>query len=117
MNKFLSGLFLGLLSFSAVAQFRVEVSGVGLTQIPVAVASFRGDDAAPQKIGSIVRADLERSGQFRIVEAGNAPIDELARPDVSLWRQNGADGRLCHRRRRRISRCARIRYAELHHWL
>jgi TolB protein len=91
MNKFLSGLFLGLLSFSAVAQFRVEVSGVGLTQIPVAVASFRGDDAAPQKIGSIVRADLERSGQFRIVEAGNAPIDELARPDVSLWRQNGAD--------------------------
>lgn len=91
MNKFLSALFLGLLSFGAYAQFRVEVSGVGLTQIPIAVASFRGDDAAPQKIGSIVRADLERSGQFRIVEAGNAPIDELARPEVSVWRQNGAD--------------------------
>lgn len=91
MNKFLSTLCIGLLSFSASAQFRVEVSGVGLTQIPIAVAIFRGDDVAPQKIGSIVRADLERSGQFRTLETGPAPLDELVRPEVSLWRQKGAD--------------------------
>ena len=46
---------------SAFAQFRVEVSGVGLTQVPIAIATFRGDESAPQKIASIVQADLERS--------------------------------------------------------
>lgn len=91
MNKFVFVFWLALLGFGAQAQFRVEVSGVGLTQIPIAVAVFRGDDVAPQKMGAIVRADLERSGQFRPVDAGATPIDELERPDMSLWRQKGAD--------------------------
>jgi TolB protein len=91
MNKFVFVFLLALFGFGAQAQFRVEVSGIGLTQIPIAVAVFRGDDVAPQKMGSIVRADLERSGQFRAVNAGATPIDELDRPDMSLWRQKGAD--------------------------
>lgn len=78
-------------SLSAWAQFRVEVSGVGLTQLPIAVATFRGDDAAPQKIAAIIRADLERSGQFRSIDSAAAVIDEVARPDASIWRQKGAD--------------------------
>jgi TolB protein len=76
---------------SAFAQFRVEVSGVGLTQMPIAVAAFRGDEQAPQKVGSIVQADLQRSGQFRLVEASDVAYDESTRPDVALWRQKGAD--------------------------
>ena len=75
----------------AWAQFRVEVSGVGTTQLPIAVAVFRGDDAAPQKIAAIVQADLERSGQFRAVDASGAALDETSRPDVALWRQRAAD--------------------------
>jgi len=75
----------------ALAQFRVEVSGVGLTQLPIAVAAFRGDEQSPQKIGAIVQADLERSGQFRALDAAGAALDESARPDVALWRQKGAD--------------------------
>ena len=63
-NRGLVG-FLLASSLSAWAQFRVEVSGVGLTQLPIAVANFRGDDSAPQKMAAIIRADLERSGQFR----------------------------------------------------
>lgn len=47
----------------ALAQFRVEVSGVGLTQLPIALVPFRGEDAAPQKISAIIRADLERIGR------------------------------------------------------
>ncbi|NDH52935.1 MAG: Tol-Pal system protein TolB [Betaproteobacteria bacterium] len=78
----------------AMAQFRVDVTGVGLTQLPIAVAAFRGDDAAPQKIGAIVQADLERSGQFRALDATGAAMDEAARPDFSLWRQKGADSLL-----------------------
>ena len=73
------------------AQFRVEVSGVGLTQLPIAIAPFRGEDATPQKSAAIVAADLERSGQFRAVDAAGAILDETSRPDLSPWRQKGAD--------------------------
>ncbi len=75
----------------AMAQFRVEVSGIGMTQLPIAIAAFRGDDAAPQKIGAIVQADLERSGQFRALDAAGVALDESSRPDLSPWRQKGAD--------------------------
>jgi len=75
----------------ALAQFRVEVSGVGLTQAPIAVAPFKGEGQSPQKIAAIVQADLERSGRFRAVDAAGTELDENSRPDVSLWRQKGAD--------------------------
>ena len=75
----------------AFAQFRVEVSGVGLTQLPIALAPFKGEDASPQKISAIVQADLERSGQFRGVDASGQSLDEASRPDLSLWRQRTAD--------------------------
>lgn len=75
----------------AAAQFRVEVSGVGLTQMPIAIASFRGEAQAPQKIGAIVKADLERSGVFRSVDTAATVIDESARPDLAAWKQKGAD--------------------------
>ena len=78
-------------SRGALAQFRVEVSGIGMTQLPIAIAAFRGEDAAPQKIAAIVQADLERSGQFRSIDASGPAMDELARPDLSLWRQKTAD--------------------------
>ena len=80
-----------LFGLPAFAQFRVEVSGVGLTQMPIAVATFRGETQAPQKIGAIVKADLERSGIFRAVDAAGAALDETARPDMALWKQKGAD--------------------------
>jgi len=76
---------------AALAQFRVEVSGVGLTQLPIAVAPFKGDLQSPQKIGAIVQADLERSGQFRAVDASGPQLDETTRPDLALWRQRAAD--------------------------
>ena len=78
----------------ALAQFRVEVSGVGLTQLPIALAPFRGEAQSPQKISNIVQADLERSGQFRAVGAADATLDESSRPDVAQWKQKGADSLL-----------------------
>src|SRR4051812_20909167 len=76
----------------AFAQFRVEVTGVGLTQLPIAIAPFRGQDQSPQKIAAIVHADLERSGQFRVVDGGAVGnLDETSRPDLSPWRQKSAD--------------------------
>src|SRR6059058_1917047 len=76
----------------ALAQFRVEVTGVGLTQLPIAVVPFRGEGELPQKLASIVQADLERSGQFRAIDPSGAPaLDETSRPDLAPWRQKTAD--------------------------
>ena len=94
MKKIISILFLLLLQASAWAQFRVEVSGVGLTQIPVAIAAFRGEDTASQKISALVQADLERSGQFRGVDTAGSALDDMSRPDFSSWRQKNADALL-----------------------
>ena len=90
-KRILLCLLAGMTCLPVFAQFRVEVSGVGLTQLPIAVSAFRGQDAAPQKIAAIVQADLERSGQFRSVDTVGAALDEGSRPDVALWRQKGAD--------------------------
>ncbi|MDO5623215.1 MAG: Tol-Pal system beta propeller repeat protein TolB [Pseudomonadota bacterium] len=76
---------------AAFAQFRVEVSGVGLTQLPIALVPFRGEAGAPQKISDIVRADLERTGQFRAISASGQSMDETVRPDMTVWRQRSAD--------------------------
>jgi TolB protein len=87
-----AGLFGVAMAAPALAQFRVEVTGVGLTQMPIAIAPFRGQDQAPQKIAAIVQADLERSGQFRVVDgAAGANMDETSRPDLTPWRQKSAD--------------------------
>lgn len=91
MRKFLIFVGCAVLNFACWAQFRVEVAGIGLTQVPIAVPSFRGDDSAPQKIGAIVAADLERSGQFRSVDTGSFVVDESSRPDMSVWKQKSAD--------------------------
>lgn len=91
IKRYVCCLLAGLLSWPVLAQFRVEVSGVGLTQLPIAFAPFRGDDSSPQKIGAIVQADLERSGQFRLIEAAPSVLDENTRPDMFPWRQKGAD--------------------------
>src|SRR6478609_9373462 len=92
----LAGLFAagaaGLAAGPALAQFRVEVTGVGLTQLPIAIVPFRGDAEAPQKMAAIVQADLERSGQFRAIDArAGGALDESSRLDVAPWRQAGAD--------------------------
>ena len=73
------------------AQFRVEVSGVGLTQLPISVAPFQGEDKAGQKFSAIILADLERSGQFRGINAGANNLDERSLPDLTVFRQAGAD--------------------------
>jgi TolB protein len=91
MKRFFLALLLSLVSLGASAQFRIEVTGVGLTQLPIAVAGFRGDESAPQRVSAIVLADLERSGQFKGVDVANTVLDEVSRPEISVWRQKGAD--------------------------
>lgn len=113
MMKIFSILLLVFLHATAWAQFRVEVSGVGLTQIPVAMVAFKGEDSAVQKISAIVQADLERSGQFRGVDTAGVSLDETSRPDFSSWRQKNADALLTGS----ISRLADGRFdVRMHLW-
>jgi TolB protein len=75
----------------AWAQFRVEVSGVGLTQLPIAVLSFRGEAQSPVKISAVILADLERSGRFKSVDATGQALDDASRPDFAIWRQRSSE--------------------------
>ncbi|MDQ6683875.1 MAG: Tol-Pal system beta propeller repeat protein TolB [Pseudomonadota bacterium] len=74
----------------AAAQFRVEITGVGGTQLPIAIARFRDEDRSGQSPSAVIRADLERSGAFRIVEGGGV-VDESSQPQWSEWRGRAAD--------------------------
>ena len=79
-------------SAPARAQFRVEISGVGATQLPIAIVKFRDEDRATPSlsISAIVRADLERSGVFKIIDAPGA-LDENTQPVMTEWRGRAAD--------------------------
>lgn len=76
----------------AHAQFRVEISGVGGTQLPIAIVKFRDEDRATPSLSpsAIVRADLERSGVFRSVDAPG-DLDENTQPVMADWRARAAD--------------------------
>ena len=88
------GLFLLAISLIAArpshAQLRVDISGVGATQYPIAIADFSGDAQGGQ-IGEVIRADLTRSGQFRLANAtgANLTVDSTIAHDE--WLGRGAD--------------------------
>ncbi len=72
------------------AQLRVEIAGVGANQIPIAVAHFANEQAGEQAVHAIVRADLERSGVFRVVDT-NDMLSERSAVDTAVWKARGAD--------------------------
>jgi TolB protein len=79
-----------LLMGSAHAQLHVEIAGVGSSQIPVAVAAFADESMAPEQVSAIIRADLERSGVFKVIDT-HQPIAETANVDYAAWKASGAD--------------------------
>ncbi|MGL4573394.1 MAG: Tol-Pal system beta propeller repeat protein TolB, partial [Burkholderiaceae bacterium] len=83
-------LLIGLGMQQAHAQLRVEISGSGAQQFPIAVVNFAGD-APPQDIDDVIRADLTRSGLFKVVDAGSAALPENATLNYGEWKAKGAD--------------------------
>ena len=79
------------LSTSALAQLAIEITGAGAFRIPISVASFAGDPLLAGQLVGVIRADLERSGLFRHVEAGAEPVAESATPTYDAWKARGAD--------------------------
>src|SRR5690606_32165823 len=88
---FLLALMTGLFaSHAAMAQLRVDISGVGATQYPIAIADF-AQDAQGRAVAEIIRADLTRSGQFRLVSAAGANIGVDSQVSPEDWNTRGAD--------------------------
>lgn len=74
----------------AQAQLRVEISGVGSNQIPIAIAAFADEALAPAQISAIIKADLEHSGVFKVIDAG-AVISDTGDINYGAWKARGAD--------------------------
>jgi TolB protein len=94
-NKNLRFLFLMwlALSFDALAQLKIEITGFGSSQTPVAILPLKGEEALPQKVTEIITGDLYRSGFFKMIDSGGItpiPADpsELQYP---TWKARGAD--------------------------
>jgi TolB protein len=104
----LLGLVFGFANI-ARAEFKVEISGVGITQIPIGISDFKGADSAPQRITQIIAADLDRSGQFKTSKPGIA-IDENTRPDFTSIKTKNIDGLLTGSVTRRSDGRFDIRY-------
>jgi TolB protein len=80
-----------LVAVTAQAQLSIEITGAGANRIPVAIANFAGDAAAAQVVTATVRADLERSGLFKLIDPAGSTLDENASVNFSDWKSRGAD--------------------------
>jgi TolB protein len=72
------------------AQLRVEISGVGASQIPVAIATFANESVAPEQITAIIKADLTRSGMIKVIDTGDV-LSETSTINFADWKGRGAD--------------------------
>ena len=94
-NNSLRFLFLLLMVFSAgaYAQLKIEITGFGSSQYPIAILPLKGEEGLPQKVTEIVTADLNRSGYFKIIDSGgvNPVPSEPAELQFPTWKARGAD--------------------------
>lgn len=74
----------------AHAQMRIDVSGVGATQYPIAIANFSSDGSVPVEVVNIIRNDLARSGSFRVLDPQQT-LSETTTPNWADLRGRGAD--------------------------
>ena len=82
---------LALLATSASAQLSIEITGAGANRIPVAIADFGGEAGLSRALTSVIRADLERSGLFKMIDASGAALTEASSPVYADWKARGAD--------------------------
>ncbi|MCC4114117.1 Tol-Pal system beta propeller repeat protein TolB [Aromatoleum toluclasticum] len=82
---------LTLVSAVAHAQLSIEITGAGASRFPVAIPVFENEGTLPRGVTDVVRADLERSGLFSLVDTGLAAFPVTTVPDMASVRGRGAD--------------------------
>ena len=80
-------------SFSARAAMEIQVIGGAANKIAVAMVPFQAAPGQPSpELTQIAGDDLNRSGQFRLVDTGGAQQPVMpAQVDYGVWRGKGAD--------------------------
>lgn len=86
-----AGIFLAATASAALAQLSIEITGTGAQRLPIAIADFAGERVVSQALTSVIRADLERSGRFQLIDPGALPLNENTPPNFVDWRSRGAD--------------------------
>jgi TolB protein len=80
-----------LTATAAQAQLSIEITGAGANRIPVAIADFSGDATASRVVTATIRADLERSGLFKLIDTTGVALDENSPINHGDWKGKGAD--------------------------
>jgi len=93
MRRLAAALAFAVVPVFASAQLTIEITGAGAQRIPIAVAPFAGEAAIGAGISPIVKADLERSGLFRVLELPPLvpPPTEASAVNYAEWRSRLAD--------------------------
>lgn len=83
---------LSLATAPAHAQLKIDVTGVGQSQIAFSAAPFTGNAGLPVDIKSVIEADLVRSGYFKSINtSSNVVLDENTVIDPTAWKSIGVD--------------------------
>jgi len=95
MMKFLRYMLLSLLVLpgAGYAALTIEIVGSGANQIPVSILPFVAENSLPQSMTSVVAADLQRSGLFKLIDASAVKTIPAEPGEVSYpeWRGRGAE--------------------------
>ena len=73
------------------AQLSIEITGAGANQQPITIANFAGESIVSKALVSVLRADLERSGLFRMIDAPVEPLADTAAVNYPDWKSRGSD--------------------------
>jgi TolB protein len=95
INKCISGFFgvVVWLFFASAghAAMTIEIIGGAASKIPVMIAGFKAADTKGEDPAEVVRADLARSGFFKVLSADAIPAGENQPAQHRVWRGRGAD--------------------------
>ncbi|MCE7914930.1 MAG: Tol-Pal system protein TolB [Nitrosomonas sp. PRO4] len=79
------------LSTPLYAQLNIEIFGGGASRIPIAIVPFAEENKLQQGITSIIGADLQRTGLFRMVDPSGLSPHVPADVEYADWVNRGAN--------------------------
>jgi TolB protein len=94
--RLLCSIFLVCLATGARAQdsLVIDVIGSGASRFPVIIPVFENEGSLPNSVSDVVRADLERSGLFSLIDISPLSLPESKAPDLPALAARGADAAL-----------------------
>jgi len=86
-------LLLACLAIGARAQDTLTLTVTGFSgerALPIIVPVFENEGSLPNSVSDVVRADLERSGMFKLIDIGPMTLPESRVPDLAAMASRGA---------------------------